>query len=193
MVGVLVTMFYVYSSPNEPETFPEVTEQVNIPFSGGSAKTAYTNALGLAQSWQNDVQLAATSTVWKNATTEALGQASQWDFSFYSPRHRRMYLTVVAVGQPPLGRAHPFELRRPPPLIAPPTWVVDSDEAISIWANSGGNAFLQAFPENQVEALLRHSVDQNTPVWNIIGTSADQSQLFFLSIDAASGVVLNRN
>jgi hypothetical protein len=41
--------------------------------------------------------------------------------------------------------------------------------------------------------LLRQAVERDTPVWNIIGTSADQSTLLFITVDAATGDILNRS
>ncbi len=190
IVAGLVALFYTQIGVEKAEQ-PRPNATFEIPFTGGTAKTAYLLALAHAQSWESDVQLVTMSTHWSNITVEDLGQVDVWDFSFFSTRHQRVYFTIVATDQPVIGRAHPYKLRKPPYLIDPAKWVIDSDEAISIWANNGGGVFLGAFPDSAVEALLRQSPDEGEPVWNIIGINADQSQLFFLAIDATSGNILN--
>ncbi len=192
VVASLLGLFYFYSSnggPGQPTPNPEAV--FNIPFSGGTAKTAYLSALNKAQAWSSDVELVAASASWSNATPEDLGRVDLWDFSFFSDGHKRIFFNLVATDQPVTGRAHPFKLTRPPARINPAEWIIDSDEAVSIWLNNGGGAFLEAMPGNHVEALLRQSANDGKPVWNIVGTSADQSQMFFLTIDAATGTVLN--
>jgi hypothetical protein len=192
IVATIVGLFYLARRPAEVDTFPQVEEAAEVAFSDQSAKVAYAGALGRARAWQPDVQLVSVTAAWDNTTPARLGQAEAWDFSFFSPGHERIYLVTQRPEQAPAGRAHPFKLSYPSPVIAPESWLVDSNEAINIWLSSGGSTFLDTFPENHVELLLRQSTDANTPVWNIIGTSDDQSQLFFLTIDAATGTVLNR-
>ncbi len=192
-VGGLIGLFYLNSSPADSVPPPGPVESVEIPFSGGSAKTAYLSASKAAQDWQPDVKLVSLSTNWDNATPDTLGAVDSWNVNFYSEPHQRIFVAVVAANQEPFGRAHPFKLRRPPLLLNSEAWVVDSNEALSIWVSNGGNAFLQAFPKNQVEMLLRQSADPDRPVWNIIGASGDQSQIFFLTIDATNGQILNQN
>jgi hypothetical protein len=194
LVAGIVGLFYTARRPAESDTFPQqAVEPVELPFAEETAKVAYTAARTVARQWQSDVALVSMNTAWQDATANQLADAAGWGATFYSPGHERVYLVTQPVDQPPAGRPHLFKLRRPPPLIQADRWLVDSDEALGIWLNSGGNAFLEAFPENHVEMLLRQAVDRDTPVWNIIGTSADQSTLLFITVDAASGDILNRS
>jgi hypothetical protein len=194
LVAGLVGVFYYYRAPGEANPLPpSPPELVNIPFSGTTAKTAYLSALTKAQDWSADVQLVSLSADWRNAAPPDLGQVAVWDFNFFSPEHGRIFLASVIQGQPPTGRAHPFKIRRPPRIVSPEAWLIDSDQAASIWLSNGGNTFLETYPENQVEILFRQGRDSNTPVWSVIGTNLDQSYLFYLMIDAQTGNILNTN
>ena len=190
LVAVLIGIFYAntLTVPASAELPPVPT--VSIPFRGDSAKTVYLLALQNAQNWQSDVDLVALSTRWTNSTAEKLGQAEIWDFRFYSDKSQRIYFTVVTPDKNVVGRAHINKLRNAPYVVEPSGWVVDSNEAISIWANNGGGAFLTAFPENSVELLLRQT--PAGPAWDILGINADQSQILYLSIDASTGAILNQ-
>ncbi len=190
IVAVLLGLFYANTvTPKIPEQ-PTPRATFAIPFTEDSAKTTYLLALQEAQNWQSDVRIVALSTRWSNATVQDLGQAGIWDFRFFSTKSSRIFFAVVTPDKEVAGRAHINKLKHAPYLIDPVDWVIDSSEAISIWANNGGGYFLQAYPENRVELLLRQTL--NGPVWDIIGISADQSQIFYLSIDATDGTVLNR-
>ncbi|MCP4363007.1 MAG: PepSY domain-containing protein [Chloroflexi bacterium] len=189
IVAGLLGLFYFNANPVVPEP-PGSVATYTIPFTEDSAKTMYLLAQQEAQNWQSDVDLVASSTRWSNASLDDLGQAGIWDFRFFSDKSDRIFFTFVTPEKEVISRANINKLRKPPYLINPADWVLDSNEAISIWVNNGGGAFLEAFPENQVEVLLRQT--EPRPVWDIVGISADQSQVVYLSIDAADGTVLNR-
>lgn len=194
-VGFLLVVFYISSRTGVGQqtiaSFPVGSFEVT--FREPMAKDAYEVALPFAQRWDDSVQLVSVSTTWNNVSLDDIGQVDVWDFSFFAPERDRMYFTIVTVDQPVDGQAHPFKLQRPPLVINPDEWAVDSSQAIAIWLNNGGGVFVQTFPENQVEILLRQSLEGGGPVWNIIGTSADQSQLLYLTIDATNGMVLNKS
>lgn len=193
LVGALVIAFYLIDS-TPPEAAPMISaSNTRFNFSGQTAKDAYLAALPEAREWADDVQLVSVSAHWADVTPETVDQVDIWDFSFFSAGHNRIFFTLVLTDQQAIGRAHPYRLKKPPHLVDPTRWTIDSDEAISIWLNNGGSVFLTTFPDNEVEALLRQSesIENPRPVWNIIGTSADQSQIFYLIIDASTGTVLN--
>lgn len=194
LVAALMGVFYLYGQRPPPGGPPPAPNQpVTIVFEGGTAKTAYLAALKQAQGWHSPLELVSLSASWPNASLDSLGQAETWDFSFFSGEHERLYFVVVATDKLVVGRPHPFKLKRPPRLVNPAEWAVDSDQALSIWLNNGGGAFVQTFPENQVEILLRRDNNSNKPIWNIIGVTPDQSQLLYMTIDAMTGAILNRN
>ena len=190
IVAGLIGLFYVNANSQVQEQPQPVRATYTIPFTGDSAKTAYLLAVQEAQNWQADVELVASSTRWSNATVESLGKTDIWEFRFFSNKSDRIFFTFVTAGGQVISRANINKLRKPPYLINVTNWVIDSDEALSIWANNGGGDFLKALPENQVEMLLRQT--ENGPVWDIVGVSADQSQVLYLPVDAATGTILNR-
>lgn len=192
IVTALLGLFYANSVADVADQ-PRPLATFAIPFQeGNTAKAAYMLALQTAQNWQSDVEMVAVSTHWDEATIDNLGSATVWDFRFFSAEHGRVFFSAVDLNaQETLGRAHLYKLKIAPHLIDPAEWVIDSDEAISIWANNGGGTFLQNFPNSRVEALLRQTPERGVPVWDIISISSDQSQIFYLSIDASTGQVLN--
>jgi len=192
IVTVLLGLFYANSVAEVGEQ-PRPVATFTIPFEEeNTAKTAYLAALNQAQSWQSDVEIVALSSRWPQADIQNLGRAEVWDFRFYSAERNRIYFAIVTPGQEEVaGRAHLYKLKSSVNLIDPANWVIDSDEAISIWANNGGGLFLENFPGSSVELLLRQAPDIEKPVWDIIGLGADQTEIFYLTIDATNGEVLN--
>jgi hypothetical protein len=191
IVTALLSFFYA-NVVVEASDRPKPVATFVIPFEEGNlAQTVYPPALEEAQNWQSDAEMVAVSTRWSKTTVEDLGQAGLWDFRFFSAEHQRVFFAVVTPDRQVMGRAHIHKLRYTPNVINQANWLLDSDEAISIWVNQGGGNFLNAFPDNNVEVLLRQTPDREGPVWDIIGTNADQSQMFYLSIDAANGQILN--
>ncbi len=191
MVAVLVGLFYANMVSRVPDQ-PRPIATYAIPFEKGTAKAAYLPALKEAQNWHSDVELIAVSTNWSEATVQDLGKAEIWDFSFFSAKHNRIFFSVVIPDkQEVTGRGHVVKLKSTLNLINPADWETDSDEALTIWINGGGGGFLEDFPGSSVELLLRQTPDQRKPVWDIIGIGADQSQIFYLRIDATNGEVLN--
>jgi hypothetical protein len=190
IVTTLLGFFYTQSVAQEPQQSQPIATFV-IPFAGNSAKIAYSSALTKAQEWQEDVEMVAVASRWSNATAQGLGQTENWDFRFYSPEHQRIFFAVVTADQPTAGRAHLYKVKNDLCLINSADWVIDSNDAISTWVNNGGGVFLKNFPENQVEVLLHQMPGQDRPVWDIIAVNADQSQAFYLTIDATNGQILN--
>jgi len=188
VVTLLLGLFFINSSPQTPN-LPKPAATYDIQFSGEMAKAMYLKALAKAQSWSDDVELVALSARWSNATAKDLGQVNTWNFRFFSPRHMRIYFVVITPKNEVLGRAHFKKVQQSPYLISPTAWEIDSNEATKIWLNSGGGAFLGAYAENQVELGLRQT--NQGLVWEVMGISADQSQMYYVPINATTGVVLN--
>jgi hypothetical protein len=189
----LLGFFYVNSVAQAPEP-PQPVATFVIPFDKeNTAKTAALLALEEAQNWQEDVELVAVSTQWPEATLQSLARTEVWDFRFFSPGHDRVLFTFVATNEQVVSQPHLNKFRNSPGLITQTDWIIDSDQALSIWVNHGGGVFLQNFPGSRVEVLLRQAPATADPVWDIIGISADQSQIFYLSIDATDGQIRNQN
>ncbi len=191
-VLVLIGLFMGRSSRPEPAADqPEAAATFVIPFQGQTAKAAYLLALKEAQAWQQDVEVVAIASHWSNTRVESLGRAEVWDFRFFSPGRERLLFALVADGGRVTSRAHLYRLKGVPGRIDPAKWVIDSDEAITVWANNGGGIFLKNYPGSGVEAILRQHPTDPAPVWDIIGISGDQSQIFYLGVDANTGRVIN--
>jgi hypothetical protein len=191
LVAGLVALFYLNKRGVTPDQ-PQPATTFVIPVKGGNtAKAAYQLALKQAQQWHEDVELVAMSAQWPAATVENLGQGGAWDCRFFSASSQRLYFVVVTPDNQALGQAHLFQLKHSAPgLINRAEWVIDSHEALTTWVNNGGGLFLKKFPGSRVEALLRQAPNPPKPVWDIIGANADQSQIFYLAIDAANGQIV---
>jgi hypothetical protein len=185
IIAFLIGVFYANSSPQPPAQSAEPEATYQVQFSDETAKTAYLQALAAGRDWTDDVELVALSTRWNNATPDTLAQPEGWDVQFYSPRRERLYFVVITPDDNVLGRAHFRKNRQSPLLLDPTAWEIDSDEALSTWLNQGGGPFLEAYPENQVEILLRQT--SAGPVWDVIGSSTDQSNMFYLPVNAITG------
>lgn len=192
LVMLLLGIFYSQGGSVEALPTPPPVANYALTFEGVAAKEAYPPALANAQEWQGDVALVAASTHWPEATLESVTRFGAWDFRFYSPTRRRIYFAVVRPDQPVIGRPHLYkqETNVSTSLVDPTAWLVDSDEAVTIWVNNGGGPFLETFPGSSVELLLHQLPQENLLVWDIIGVSQDQSQIFFLSINANNGNIL---
>lgn len=188
----LLAVFYSQSQQSPATPQPQATATYTLDFEGDTAKIAYMRALSNAVTWQGDVELIAASAYWPQVPAlDALQTTDTWDFRFFSPGRLRTYFAVAGSGKPVVGRAHLYkQTQAQPTLIDPTAWVIDSDEAILIWLNNGGGVFLETFPDSSVEVLLRRLPDSPTLIWDIISVSPDQSQLFYLGIDAQDGMVI---
>ena len=194
IVSALLGLFYMNSVEQTVEPIrPLVTPVVLSTQAEYKAKSAYIAAAAEAQNWRDDAELVAISAQWVDATLESLNQPVTWDFRFFSSGRQRLLFIVVAPGAPIASRTHLAEVTYNPSPVDPATWSIDSDEALSIWLTNGGSAFIEAFSGNRVELLLRKLPASNQTIWDIIGLNQDQTQLFYLSIDAANGQVLNQN
>lgn len=189
MLSLLVGFFYSQRVPSQPDQPPPVATY-ELAFNEHTAKAAYRQAEPEAGTWQDDVQLVAAAASWVDATVDSVGGARGWDLRFYSPGHERILFAAYTPDQPVATRAHLYSSRGNPQLINPSEWVVDSNEAITAWVNNGGGVFLETYPDNTVEVLLHQRADRDRPVWDIIGVNTDQSQVFYLTIDATSGQIL---
>ena len=190
LVMLLLGIFYSQNEVKEAPT-PQPIASYTLAFEGPTAKEAYQEALAGAQQWQGDVDLVATSAYWPEATLSSVTQFDTWDFRFFSPARQRVYFAVVRPNQPVIGRPHLYKRDTTTTALVDPTaWLIDSDEAVTIWVNNGGGPFLEAFPGSSVELLLHQLPQQNLLVWDIIAVSQDQSQLFYLSINANNGNIL---
>ena len=195
VVAGLLGLFYLNSTTVQELDQPRPVATFTISFADDTAKSAYLPALGEAQNWQSDVNLVGLSAHWSEATIESLAQAGIWNFRFFSEKRRRIFLAFVTAEGQAAGRAHLHKLRGQtrPNIMNPAEWVVDSDEAVLTWVNHGGGFFLEAFPGSQVEMILRQTPATNRPVWEVIGVTPDQSNFFYLSIDATNGRIVNQN
>jgi hypothetical protein len=190
LVMLLVGIFYSQRR-EEAVAPPPPTATYTLTFEGKTAKEAYLEALANARNWQSDVALVATSAYWPEATLASLTTFDAWDFRFFSPTRRRIYFAVVKPDSPVVGRPHLYKQETTATtLVDPAAWLIDSDEAVAIWVNNGGGPFLEGYPGSSVELLLRQLPKQNTLVWDIISVSQDQSQIFYLSVNANNGAIL---
>lgn len=193
LVALLLSLFYANRGTRVELTVtsPPAAATYNLTFAENTAKAAYLEALAAAQDWQNDVELVAISAHWPEAAPQTLASTEAWDFRFYSSTQQRAFFALARANQPAVGRAHLYKQQLAPTLIDPTEWEIDSNEAISIWLNNGGGKFLETYAGSSVELLLRELPDQKNLVWEIISVSPDQSQLFYLTINARDGSILN--
>ena len=103
------------------------------------------------------MKLVGLSAHWSAATIDTLNQTKIWDFRFFSPERRRIFLVNVTLDKEVSGQAHLYKVKgtNKPSIINPDDWIVDSDEAILTWLNQGGGFFLETFPGSQVQVIFR--------------------------------------
>jgi hypothetical protein len=155
-----------------------------------TAKTAYTRAEAVAKGWQEDARLVSARAAWGNATESGFREGkTSWAFYFLSPQARQIRIFSVtaeeAVGtrtMDALSISDGIDLT---------LWQVDSPQAIQLFLDEGGQAFLDQHPDAGVNLQLILD-EQNRQVWMASGFSGSDQASLTVILDAQTGEVVGQ-
>ena len=151
-------------------------------------RDAYEAALGVARGYAEDVQIISASTSWHDADKEALlAGAAAWSFVFYAPTDSQTLDIVVDDSGASLVKA--TRVWEAPPPISRDGWHSELKEAVLVFLAYGGEEFLAAHPQAQIDLHLGPDSEGRT-VWNIVAFDKEGQALCSVTIDAATRHVL---
>ncbi|WP_420642331.1 hypothetical protein [Candidatus Leptofilum sp.] len=164
-------------------------------YEGRSAVIAYAVAQNKATAWQTDAQLLSAQATWpQGASAQALLQGEEsWGFTFYSPAAQK--IAVFSVVEDDASLVAEGDHQQTDPVLSTSGWNLDSRDAIQIFINKGGQAFLA---EQGVSAmtmsLLASDTEENGRLeWLISLFSLQTGQSLTMRLDATSGELLATN
>lgn len=184
---VIVLALIVALTQDQLAGRPGQTSLSDPPELGTTATEAYRAAAEEATGWQEDAQLVGAVAHYSNpgaGTTDA-----QWAFQFYSPAAHRLSLIVVIEGQARQVRdvLSPYRV----PTTSRKRWRIDSDEALRIWWERGGQYLLTRRPSADLTLRLEASEDHGeVPVWTVVGTIPDVGTDHTVTLSGLDGSVL---
>ena len=164
-------------------------------YNGHSAIIAYAAAQNQALEWQPDAQLLTAQATWpQGATADYLQQGKEsWGFTFYAPAAER--IAVFSVVDDSVKLVTEGDHQQTSPLLSVSGWNLDSNEAVRIFLQEGGNSFLaDQGITTMIMSLLASDVEANGRLeWQIALFSPQTGQTFTMLLDATSGEVLATN
>jgi len=155
---------------------------------GVTARQALAPAAELAAQWQKDAGLAAASCTRPAAGMQPQGEV-EWAFQFFSPSTQRLALIMVTGGEPLMVRESlsPYAM----PTFSTGQWPVDSDQALQVWLDRGGNIVVERRPDVDLAMQLRMSDEEGEyPVWVVAGVVAGGESVFIVTVNATNGMVV---
>ncbi len=185
VLTMLVMLAYVLltvptSDELPPTPVPKPT--YTVPAAAVTARSAYEQAQAAAQAWQADALLVSASAVWRKTSVAVLSWPVAWNYQFYSPGTKKIYLIVVRDGQASGIREtlSPYKLA----TVNIDQWQVDSHQALSAWLNGGGGGFMRQYTLIDIQAKL--SMQQDKLLWIISGTNALGTEGLDVVVEAAT-------
>lgn len=145
---------------------PPPQADYRLPETPHSAQNLYAQAEQAALRWQPDAALVSAAASWSFASLDDFSRPIDWTFQFYSPSTTRVYVINVSATTVTLIREtlSPYSL----PVIDAEQLQTDSYQAINVWLNRGGGAFLKR--NAVVDVSIRLARPQgNAPVWMVVG------------------------
>jgi hypothetical protein len=163
--------------PARTHTLPQIAE---------TARNFYPRADQAARSWHEDARLVSATASWPFVEQGDLAAATDWTYQFYSPSRQELYVVNVNVEEVTtiVVTLSPYTLS----TIDPAQWHIDSPEALGIWLDYGGDAFLDSHSIVDVSARFRLS-EEGRPEWSVVGVVRDTRTFHLVEIDAISGQV----
>lgn len=167
---------------------PEMSLSRGLSGGGETAREALPLAYELASQWQEDARLAVVSGQRSSARMKK-GDVFSWAFQFYSPAAQRMALITVTDGRARIVRD--VQTLSSLATFSVAEWEVDSDEALQVWWENGGEAMVRQYPETMLAMQLR--VDEELGgdlVWRVSGLVTATEETLTVVVDAASGALV---
>lgn len=164
-------------------------------YDGSSALIAYAAVQNQARDWQPDAQLVTAQATWpQGATADYIRQGREsWGFTFYAPTAGR--IALFSVVEDVVSLISERDHQQTSPLLSVSGWNLDSNEAVRIFLQEGGNSFLaDQDVTTMTMSLLANDVEANGRLeWQIALFSPQTGQTFTMLLDATSGEVLATN
>lgn len=159
-------------------------------FVGLSALEAFGLATETAVSQQPSAQLLKATATWpQGSTIEQIRQGeTAWSFTFFSPDSGEGMLVTVVDGQPAITIAG---LQQTLPALAHSSkWQVDSDTAVDLFLQSGGENFIIENGVTTLTAHLQTDVGNDQIEWLLSLFSAGNGRSFTMKINADNGTTI---
>lgn len=157
---------------------------------GQPALISFGRAHGRALTWQQDASLLTASATWPivNSPADLQDGRANWNFVFYSPTQNTAVSSTVIGEQVSTSDPYPIFEQLAPLQIS--GWQVDSDEALVIFLQSGGERFLGNQTDVTLTTQLSTIADGQRMHWLVSAFANRNGETLTLVIDATSGEVL---
>ncbi|MCB8966147.1 MAG: hypothetical protein H6660_04555 [Ardenticatenaceae bacterium] len=198
VIGVSALLWLQPRTPDVPEGYVQTTA-VSQPVAGvaptsvvpgNTAKIAYAFAQRSVADWYADAVLLDASTTWPQGATETdlrTGIAN-WGYTFYSPEAGTA--TLVTVTGDTSQRISESAYTPPASITDAGAWLLDSQQAVQIFLDNGGGAFMR---DNGITTLIMQLTTSNPSErmeWFASLISNENGRSYSMRIDATSGDVL---
>lgn len=158
---------------------------------GKTAKIAYAIAQRGVVDWYADAVLLDASTTWPQGATETdlRTGAANWGYTFYSPDAGTAALVTVTGDTAKRVSENPYS--PPASTIADAgAWLLDSQQAVQIFLDNGGAAFMRDNGTTTMIMQLTTSNPGGRLEWFVSLFGNENGRSFSMRIDATSGEVL---
>ena len=159
-------------------------------FAGQTAKLGYTAAQKGLGEWYNDALLLSATATWPQGADEATirSGAESWAYTFYSPENGKTALVTVTEGEAKLLSEGDYNGSVPISDVG--GWNLDSEDAVRIFMDEGGAAFLSSAGPTTMVVKLTMSNDNGRIEWFVSLIDTTNGDFLNMRIDANSGEVL---
>ncbi|MCA9969524.1 MAG: hypothetical protein KC425_04870 [Anaerolineales bacterium] len=188
---------FIWLQPRAPEV-ADVPTAVSAPigpaatpiYAGKTARVGFAAAQQALTGWQTDAVLLDATATWPTGATEADVRAGSatWGYTFYSPGTARVALITVLGDKAQLVSESEYQAPTTPASIG--AWVIDSEQAVDIFLNAGGAAFMR---DNGVTTLIMQLTTSSADgrvIWLASLFGEENGRSFTMRIDATSGDVI---
>jgi hypothetical protein len=154
--------------------------------SGLRLDTARSLAEEAAQAWAVDARLVDVSATWTRADERVLLEGPRaWTLVFYSPERSAILYVAAGPGRARQGRE--ARVHSPPPVADIPTGLIGPEEAVMVFLERGGRAFLEEHPGATVHLSLEGG--EEGTFWALIAVDPGRGDRYGLTVDAATGQI----
>lgn len=159
-------------------------------FPGATARVSYAAAQQGIADWHSDAILLQATATWPQGASQAdiRSGVANWGYTFYSPSTNSATLVTVINNTPTRGTESPYT--PPDAIVDTGAWVLDSQQAVQLFLEQGGDAFLR---NNRITTLIMQLATGNPSgrmEWLVSLFANESQQAYTMRIDATSGEIL---
>ncbi len=194
VVGISALLWLQPRATAVPEGYVQVTTAAGVAptsvYPGATARVGYAAAQRGVADWYADAVLLDAVATWPQGVseTELRAGTANWGYTFYSPTAGAVTLVTV-IGATPKRVSE--SLYTPPATIMDAgAWLLDSQQAVNIFLDDGGAAFLR---DNGVTTLIMQLAASNRSErmeWLVSLFADETGRSYTMRIDATSGEIL---